>query len=159
MHMHRHRHKAATAPIRNTTPKTMPEMAVPLENTNTHTHTVSHPVKCEEWQLSMSASIQTDCSNWCNSARRWVGVCQKVCGVFCEERRVNCLDVKLCTRLTKATFTCIFAWKRKVFLLCFLKKKLWRWCENDARWHRSTIKTETLKRTFLASSWGCLVER
>lgn len=55
-----------------------------------------------------------------------MGVCQKVCGVFCEERRVNWLDIKRCTRLTKATFTWHFPLKRKSFLLCFVKKKALR---------------------------------
>lgn len=67
-------------------------------------------------------------------------MCQNVCGVFCEERRVNWLDIKLCTRLTKATFTWRFHLEKKSLLLCFLEKKTKkssastrRRCEDDAR--------------------------
>lgn len=60
--MHTHRNRAATAPIRNTTPKTIPEMAVPLE----HTHTVLPWLLCR-WHGSV----------------RWFMVCVQCTGA-CE---------------------------------------------------------------------------
>lgn len=90
--------------------------SAPGTHRHTHIHTVSHPVKCDDWQLSMSASTQTDCSMWCNSVRRWVGVWQSVYGVFCEEQCVNWLyKIKTCARLSESSYvtikSCVFIGK------------------------------------------------